>query len=140
MTIPGVDYFTAMLLLMEIGDISRFPSPRKLCSYMGLVPGLRQSGERRAYGRITKQGNKWIRYIIVEAVWHTVRRGDSEIAGMYQRLKARRGASVAKVACARKLLKVVWFMLTREEPYRYSDPVAVERKWRRLERISNRNI
>ena len=119
---------------MEIGDIGRFTGPGKLCSYVGLVPGLHQLGEKRVYGRITKQGNKWIRCIIVEAVGHVARSDEGEIAGLYRRLKARRGASVAKVACARKLLRVVWYMLTRDEPYRYHVPGAVERKLRRLER------
>ena len=54
MMIQSVDYIKALLLLMEIGDISRFPSPGKLCSYLGLVLGLHQSGEKRVYGRITK--------------------------------------------------------------------------------------
>ena len=139
MTIPGVDYFTALLLLMEIGDISRFPTPGKLCSYVGLVPGLHQSGEKRVYGRITKQGNKWIRYIIVEAVGYVTRSDEGEIAGLYRRLKARRGGSVAKVACARKLLKVIWYMLTRDEPYRYCDEAAVGRKMRRLEWRAGKN-
>jgi len=135
MTIPGIDYYTALLLLMEIGDIRRFSNPRKLCCYSGLVLGLHQSGERTSYGHITKQGNKWIRYILVEAVGHTVRHdAESEIAKMYERIKAKKGGSVAKVACARKLLKVIWFTLTRDEPYRYSDAKFVEMKAKRLER------
>jgi transposase len=135
MTIPGVDYYTALLLLMEIGDVKRFPNSRKLCCYAGLVPGLHQSGEKTSYGRITKQGNKWIRYIIVEAVGHTIRHDcESEISRMYERIKARKGASVAKVACARKLMKITWFMLTRNEPYRYSDRRFIEMKERRMER------
>jgi len=135
MTIPGIDYYAALLLLMEIGDINRFSDPKKLCCYSGLVPGLYQSGQVARYGHITKQGNKWIRYILVEAVGHTVRHDpESEIARMYERIKARKGHSVAKVACARKLLKVIWFMLTRNEPYRYSDPQLIRRKERRLVR------
>jgi len=90
------------------------------------------SREKASYGHITKQGNKWIRYIVVEAVGHTIRHeGESEIARMYERIKARKGASVAKVACARKPVKVVWFMLMRGEPYRYSDSRFIEKEKRR---------
>ncbi len=140
MTIPGVDYYTALLLLMEIRDIKRFCNPRKLCCYAGLVPGLRQSGEKTSHGHITKQGNKWIRYIIVEAVGHTIRHdGESEIARMYERIKTRKGSSVAKVACARKLVKIIWFMLTRNEAYRYSDAQSTAKKERRMERRADKN-
>ena len=139
MTIPGADYYTALLLLMKIGDIRRFSNPKKLCCYSGLVPGLNQSGQSVRYGHITKQGNKWIRYVLVEAIGHTIgHEADSEVHVMYERIKARKGHNVAKVACARKLLKVIWFMLTRNEPYRYSDSQFIERKERRLDRKASK--
>ncbi len=60
-TIPGIGYFSALLIYAEIGDINRFPNSKKLCSYAGLVPTVRQSGNRVIRGRITKEGNGLLR-------------------------------------------------------------------------------
>jgi len=116
MTIPGVDYFTALLLLMEIGDIGRFPRPGRLCSYVGLVPGLHQSGERTRMGGVSGPGNKRLRWAMVESARVAVRH-DERMRGFYERVKRRRGDGKAVVAVACKMLKVIWFMLTRREAY-----------------------
>jgi len=139
MTIPGIDYYSAMLLLAEIGDIHRFPDAKKLCAYAGLVPSVSQSGARTVYGHITKQGNRWIRFVMVEAVQRTrtIQR-ESPLAAMYRRIQARKGGGVAKVACARKLLKIIWFMLTRNEPYRYMDREMFAGKEKRLMRTASK--
>ena len=55
-TIPGIGYFSALLIYAEIGDIKRFPNSKKLCSYAGLVPSIRQSGNKVITGKITKEG------------------------------------------------------------------------------------
>jgi len=70
MGFTGIDYYSAMLLLNEIGPITRFASPKKLVSYAGLAPGIRQSGNHTTHGHITKEGNSHIRWILVEAA-HT---------------------------------------------------------------------
>jgi len=122
MTIAGIDYYGAMLLIAEIGEINRFQDAKKVCAYVGLVPSVSQSGIRTFYGHITKQGNRWVRFVMVEAVQRTLTiQQDSPLSAMYKRIKAWNGSAIAKVACARKLLKVIWFMLTRNEPYRYMD-------------------
>ena len=69
MTIPGVGYFSALVIVAEIGDISRFSSAEGLCSYAGLVPSIHQSGAMRRSGRITKQGSKMLRWVIQESLW-----------------------------------------------------------------------
>jgi len=56
-TIPGIGYFSALLIYAEIGDIKRFPNSKKLCSYAGLVPSIRQSGNKVITGKITKETN-----------------------------------------------------------------------------------
>ncbi len=61
MSIPGIGYYSALLIVSEIGDIRRFPSARKLCSYAGLVPSVHSSGGRTRYGSMTKQGSRWLR-------------------------------------------------------------------------------
>lgn len=139
MTIPGIEYYSAVILLAEIGDIRRFPSPKKLCAYADLVPTVSQSGAGTIYAHITKQGNRWIRFVMVEAVQRTrTIQPDSPLAAMYRRIQARKGGGVAKVACARKLLKVIWFMLTRNEPYRYMDREMYARKQKRLMRTASK--
>jgi len=139
MTIPGIDYYSAMLLLAEIGDINRFPDAKKLCAYAGLVPSVSQSGARTVYGHITKQGSRWIRFVMVEAVQRTITiQKDSPLSAMYQRIKARKGSAIAKVPCARKLLKIIWFILTRNEPYRHMDQEMYAGKEKRLLRTASR--
>lgn len=60
-TMPGISYYSALLILMEIGEIDRFPSYRQLCSYGGLVPSVHSSGGKTRMGSITKDGSKWLR-------------------------------------------------------------------------------
>ncbi len=73
MGFTGIDYYSAMLLLSEMGPVTRFQSARKLVSYAGLAPGTRKSAEHTFHGRITKQGNKHIRWILIEAVQNASR-------------------------------------------------------------------
>ena len=65
MTIPGVGYYSALLIKSEIGDVKRFPSAKQLCSYAGLVPSTHASGNSCYHGHITKQGSKWLRWILI---------------------------------------------------------------------------
>ena len=67
-TIPGVGIYTALLLVAEIGDVNRFPDAERLCSYAGLVPSVRRSGGSTVYGHITKEGSRWMRWGLTEAV------------------------------------------------------------------------
>ena len=119
MTIPGVGYFSALAILAEIGDIWRFSDPEKLCSYAGLVPSVHQSGTVRYYGRITKQGSKMLRWVLMECLWaHLGRGNDTHITRFFFRLARRKGKRVAAVAAARKLLVVIYWMLVRKEEFR----------------------
>ena len=65
----GVDVVTAMTVLAEVGDLTRFDSPRELMSFLGLVPSEHSSGGRRRQGGITKTGNGHVRRVLVEAAW-----------------------------------------------------------------------
>lgn len=117
-TVPGIGELTAHLLLAEIGDIGRFVSAKRLCAYSGLVPRTYQSGSHCWQGKITRQGDRYIRWAMVEAAYQATRQ-DAALADWYQRLKLQKGAAVARVAVARKLLSAVWHVLTKQEPYRY---------------------
>jgi transposase len=115
-TIPGIGAFFSVLILYEIDDVNRFSSPDKLCSYAGLVPSTYASGGKVYHGRITKQGNKWLRWAVTEAV-QPARKSDVDIYAHYQRLKVRKGSNAAKVATGRRLLTIVYRVLSQERPY-----------------------
>ena len=117
MDIPGISYYSALLILSEIGEISRFPDAKRLCSYAGLVPSIYSSGSKTYHGRITKQGSRWLRWILVEASNHAAN-GDVNFRKLYQRVSRRRGGNTAKVAVARKVLTVIYAMLKRNEPFK----------------------
>lgn len=120
MTIPGIGYFSALAILSEIGDISRFSDAEKLCSYAGLVPSVDQSGATRRYGSITKEGSKMLRWVIQECLWsHLARReNDTHISRFFFRLAWRKGKKIAATAAARKLLVAVYQVLKNREEFR----------------------
>ena len=133
MTVPGVNVIVAATFMAAIGDIARFPDRRKLTGYLGLDPRVRQSGVGPAsHGHISKQGSASARHALVEASWSTVQQ-PGPIAGFYARIKARRGHSIAIVACARKLACLFWCLLTRGEDYAFAQPSLTRKKMRRLE-------
>jgi transposase len=126
-TIPGMGRFFSVLVVHEIGDIRRFSAPEKLCAYAGLVPSVYASGGKVFHGRLTKQGNKWLRWAMVEAVRPAVKT-DPELRGYYGRIRHRKGPNPAKVATARRLLTIVHRVLSQERPYRKAGSSAVERE------------
>jgi transposase len=126
MSIPGIAHLTAHLLLCEIGEIHRFPSAKKLSSYAGLVPRVSQSAHHRWHGSITKQGNRYLRWAMVESA-QTACTKDPRLAFFYQRLKREKGSAKARVAVARKLLVAVYHVLKTEEPYR-PQPLSTTRQ------------
>jgi transposase len=116
-TLPGIGDFFAVLLAVEIDEARRFVRAEKLCAYAGLVPSTYASGGYVHHGRITKQGNKWIRWACIEAVYPAIRQ-DPDLAALYGRLKVSKGANVAKVAVAKRLLTIAYRVLTERRPYR----------------------
>jgi len=134
MTVPGVNVIVAATFMAAVGDIRRFGDRRKLTAYLGLDPRVRQSGAGPAtHGHISKQGSSSARHALVEACWSTVRQ-PGPIAGFYQRVRARRGHSIAIVASARKLACLFWCLLTRGEDYAFAQPSLTTKKMRRLGR------
>ena len=97
--LPGVGTLTAMTVLAEIGDISRFPTARKLCAWAGLTPAVRNSDRRIGHGHITKQGTVWVRWILAEAAQRAKR--DPAFAVSYATIAHRRGRGIATTAIAR---------------------------------------
>ena len=108
--IPGVGIFSALLILAEIGDITRFPSAKQLVSYSGLAPGVYQSAGTRHGRGITRQGSRYLRWIMVEDAQHAIRR-PGPLRATYQRLVRGKGHGKALVAVARKLLVGIYAVL-----------------------------
>src|SRR5262249_41554603 len=100
--LPGIGLLTAMTLVAEIGDISRFPDARKLCAWSGLTPRGRNSDQTVHHGRITKQGPAAVRAVLVEAAQTAKLR--PPFADLYESIRRRRGRQIATVAVARRLL------------------------------------
>jgi transposase len=116
MTHPGVGPVTSLAFVLIIGPVDRFAGSRKVVSYLGLNPQEHSSGGKQRLGSISKQGNPMMRSLLVEA-GHTAARFDPQLRRVYQRLKFRRGASVAKVAVARKLAVRMYWMLRSAADY-----------------------
>jgi transposase len=106
----GVGPYTAMLVIAEIGDVSRFSSARKLCAWAGLTPTVRSSDGKARLGHITKQGSRPLRWALVEAAQHTGR-GGGPLRDSFERIAKRRGRKIAKVAVARKILTLCYYGL-----------------------------
>jgi transposase len=100
--LPGIGKLTAMTLVAEIGDISRFPTARKLCAWAGLTPRCGTCDRKVRHGHLTKQGSPWVRWILQEAA-QTAKR-HPKFADTYGQLARRRGRNIATVAIARRLL------------------------------------
>jgi transposase len=120
MTIPGVAELLGLTLLAEIGEISRFPTARRLVGYSGLAPTIKQSGQSSRTGPLSKAGPSTLRWAAIEAAqgawrptnpWHR----------LYSETKQRHGkANPAKAAVARKVLIACWHVLARNEPFKRS--------------------
>jgi transposase len=119
MTIPGIGYHLSLLILAEIGDINRFPSAKKLVSFAGLCPSTYSSGGKTYHGRIVKQGSKWLRWAMVEAATK-VSALEPNFKEFYSKLKRKKGAKVARIAVARKLLENIYHMLKKNECFTQS--------------------
>jgi transposase len=127
MQITGMSYYTAFTLLAAIGPIDRFAWPDQLAAYGGLVPRHHQSGGRDFHGHITKAGNPLLRWLVVEAARAAIR-WDPHWRNVYQRIARRRGSAIAVVAVARRLLVLVWHVLTKKDVYRYLQPQTLVTK------------
>lgn len=113
--LPGIGYYGSLILSSEIGDVNRFPSPEKLCSYAGLTPSVYQSGDKRRMGKI-KKGNKYIRWVLIEAVPKAIKK-DKRLHAFYLRICRRKGNKKAKVAAARKMLAQIFLILKNKQTF-----------------------
>ena len=119
-TLPGVGEFTALVMLAEIGDISRFRSARKLASWAGLTPTVRGSDLTVRHGHISKQGSAWLRWVLNQAA-QTAKRSP-EFAAAYAAIAKRRGKKIATIAISRKLLTRAYHLLAGMQATSTNEP------------------
>ena len=134
MTIPGVSVFTAVAIKARVGDVSRFPTKKQLCSYKGVVPSANNSGQYVSqHGRV-KHGDAVLKYALTCAVMGAVRAAkDSSVKLFYQKM-IKKGVSPqkAQVAAARKMACVAWKVLSSGRPYVEEDENLTERKMKMI--------
>jgi transposase len=118
-TCPGIGWILGYTIAAEIGDISRFASPRKLVGYTGLTPRVDQSGERDRRGPLRKNGPDYLRWALIEAA-HTAGR-HPHYRPIVDRMRARhgkkRGSKIAAIEIGRRLSEAIWHMLTHNQPF-----------------------
>jgi transposase len=136
MSVPGINLHTAATFMASVGDIRRFPSARKLVSYLGLDSRVRQSGNTPArHGRISKAGASEARHMLGEAAWKVILT-PGPLRAFHHRIRARRGPQIAATATSRKLVVLFWHLLTREQDYAFGRPAMTRNKIRRLELLA----
>jgi transposase len=144
-TVPGIALTSAAVVKAEIGDIERFPSPEKLCSYLGLVPRVYQSGPVNRTGSIVKASNSHVRSTMYLAAQMCAQIGPRDLREFHERIKKKRNHHVATIALARRLMMVVWRMLKDRVPFKDAynkgltkrKDMRYRREMRRLKKIKS---
>jgi transposase len=133
MSIPGIDFFTALAIKGRIGDIGRFPTKKHLCSYGAVVPGASNSGEYISRHNRVKHGDMILKSALTCAVRGAVSaEKNSAVKRFYLKRLKRMGGQKAEVAAARKMACIVWKVLRTRQPYREEDKRLTARKRRTL--------
>lgn len=122
-TMPGIGKYSALLITTELGDINRFPNSSKLCSYAGIVPSTYQSARTLRRGHITKEGNKLLRWVLIQCAHKTVV-SDPHLSRKFKHLQKRMGTNKAIVSIARKMLCYIYVMLTKSKEYTQIESIA----------------
>ena len=121
-SIPGIGILTAMEILLELQDFSRFRRAEQWAAYVGLTPSQYSSADKIRMGRITGAGKNTVRSALVESCWQLIRK-DKAMRKKYEQIKARSGGKRAIVAISRKLILCIRRLLLDNRPYEY-EPVS----------------
>ncbi|MFZ1009100.1 MAG: IS110 family transposase [Candidatus Sulfotelmatobacter sp.] len=108
----GIGLFSALMMIAEFGDVSRFRRAKQAGAYTGLTPRVEQSGSHCYVGHISRQGSPWLRWVLLEAAMKIIHH-DIGLANFYTRIRKRSSAKIARVATARKLAEICWKRLFR---------------------------
>ena len=132
MSIPGIAFTSASAILAEIGDYRDFKSGEKLAAWCGLTPSVSQSANKLVTGRITKQGSKHVRRMLIQVAHAISRTKNSVLKRFFLRIQTKRGPKKAAVALARKVLCILHHLLMNREMYQEngktkSKPVKFDR-------------
>jgi transposase len=117
-SIPGIARQTAVQIMSMIVDVKRFDGPERMCSYFGLVPRVRNSGEKESHGRMTKNGDKMMRAIMERVTLSHVLHCDSSITAFYKRKLPEMGQKKALISASRKMLTMVHSLLINERMFK----------------------
>lgn len=115
-TIPGVGLFSALLWVTEIWDITRFRDGAHLASYIGFVPSTYQTGQTMRHGRMTRQGNVLLRWVLIQGTWAAVQ-NNGFFGRRYEHYKAKKGNARGIVPVARALLDTIHRVWTEKKSY-----------------------
>jgi transposase len=103
--------------MAEIVNIDRFNKFKKLACYVGIIPSMYQSSKKLFHGKITRLGNKYIRWALIQSA-NVAIKYDTKLRAFYERIAKHKGHNKAIVALAKKLLKIAYTLLKRDEMYR----------------------
>jgi transposase len=128
-TMPGVGFILGIVILLEVGEVSRFPAASRLASYAGTTPRVHASGDRVRYGHLRPDVNRYLKWAFVEAanvICLTHRRSPHRhVSRLYLRVRRRKGHQKAIGAVARHLSEATYWILTKGESYREPQQQAV---------------
>jgi transposase len=116
LTIPGIGPFIAIVLVLELGDVQRFPTAKHLASYIGLTPRVHASADRVRTGHISKEGNRLLRWVLVTAATQAARR-PGPLRAWFRAVQHRKGKKIARVALARRLAEIVYHVWKEDLDY-----------------------
>ncbi len=132
LTVPGVGFLTAVATRARLGDVRRFRNGRMAAAYMGLTPRVHRSSDTQRNGRITKEGDRTLRWLLIQAAWATLRTRRGRLWRVFEKLCARKGAKIAIVAVARRLLILLFNLLRTQTTFRGARAATVRRKQKPL--------
>ena len=132
MSMTGIDYYAAMLLASEIDGIGRFASPRKPVSWAGMCPTVHQSGNAMYHGRMKKDSNRKVNWVLIQAA-HVAVLYDGRMRDYYERMKKTHHSSIAITHVANKMIKIIWHMLTSRDLYRDRNEKLYQKKLKRID-------
>lgn len=129
----GFDSFGALLIALEIDGISRFPTPKKLVSWMGMCPTVSQSGNTIHHGKMKKDSNRRVNWMMTQAA-NVASFKDDRMKEVYQRCRKKHPHGVAVSHVANKMGTIIWHLLSSKTLYNERKDNLYARKLKRIER------